>query len=285
MDDPQRRQPARDAGRTLPAAGDAVCPSPICTGVFSTLRGAVLAGGRLNRLRASLGLKPVRRMFRWWFSPQRILGFFPDWYGRPAADWPAQMRLIGFPNYDGRPAADLPADVQEFCGAGPPPVAFTFGTGMMHATEFFRAALKACRLLGVRGLFLTKYTRQLPSVLPPFVLHCPFAPFQELFRTLRRGGPPRRRRHDGPGAGRRDAAAGPAPGLRSGRQRGAGEEPRRGRLAQRPPSQRRPHRSGAGPHRDARGAGALPAPWPVISAKETAWKRRRSGWRSWRRAE
>ena len=171
--------PAMPGGLSLPPG----TPLPIADlywGLFD-LAGAVLAGGRLNRLRASLGLKPVRRMFRWWFSPQRVLGFFPDWYGRPAADWPAQMRLIGFPNYDGRPAADLPAEVQEFCGAGPPPVAFTFGTGMMHATEFFRSALKACRLLGVRGLFLTKYTRQLPSALPPFVLHCPFAPFQELF--------------------------------------------------------------------------------------------------------
>ena len=231
--------PAMPGGLSLPPG----TPLPIADlywGLFD-LAGAVLAGGRLNRLRASLGLRPIRRMFRWWFSPQRVLGFFPDWYGRPAADWPAEMRLTGFPNYDGRPAVDLPAEVQEFCSAGPPPVAFTFGTGMMHATEFFRSALKACRLLGVHGLFLTKYTRQLPSVLPPFIHHCPFAPFQKLFphcaAVVHHGGVGTTAR-----AGRRDAAAGPSPGLRSGRQRGAREEPRRGRLAQRPPSQRRSHR-------------------------------------------
>src|SRR5262249_18371560 len=79
-----------------------------------------LAGRPLNRFRASLGLKPVRRLFRWWVSPQRVIGLFPDWYGPPQADWPPQTRLTGFPLYDGRPAGDLPPDVRDFCRAGPP---------------------------------------------------------------------------------------------------------------------------------------------------------------------
>jgi UDP:flavonoid glycosyltransferase YjiC (YdhE family) len=170
--------PAMPGGLSLPPG----TPRPIGELYWSLfdLAGAVLAGSRLNRLRASLGLKPVHRMFRWWWSPQRVLGLFPSWYGRPAADWPTQMRLTGFPNYDGRPQSSLPADVREFCRAEPP-VAFTFGTGMMHAKEFFRSALKACRRLGVRGLFLTRYAHQLPAALPPFIKHCEFAPFQELF--------------------------------------------------------------------------------------------------------
>ena len=142
---------------------------------------AVMVGGRLNRVRAELGLKPVPRVFRWWYSPQRVLGLFPAWYGLPQADWPKQMRLTGFPHYDGRPCAGLPAGVREFCRAGPPPVVFTFGTAMLHGAEFFRSAVKACRLLGVRGLLMTKYARQLPASLPPYVHHCEFAPFHELF--------------------------------------------------------------------------------------------------------
>src|SRR5262249_14104587 len=65
--------------------------------------------------------------------------------------------------------------------AGDRPVAFTLGTGMMYAAGFFREALEACRLLGVRGIFLTKYGRQLPAPLPPFVRYCEFAPFRQLF--------------------------------------------------------------------------------------------------------
>ena len=190
--------PAMPGGLSLPPG----TPLPIADlyWMLFDLAGAVLAGGRLNRLRASLGLKPVRRMFRWWYSPQRVLGLFPDWYGQPAADWPVQMRLTGFPNYDGKPRTGLATDVREFCSAGPPPVVFTFGTGMMHAAGFFRAAVKACRLLGVRGLFLTKYTRQLPSALPPYIRHCTFRALPGTVSPLRRGGPSRRRRHDRPRA-------------------------------------------------------------------------------------
>jgi UDP:flavonoid glycosyltransferase YjiC (YdhE family) len=140
-----------------------------------------LAGRHLNRLRASLALKPVRRVFRWWLSPQRVIGLFPDWYGPPQADWPPKIRLAGFPLYDGRPAGGLPPDVRDFCRAGPPPVAFTFGTGMMHAAGLFRAALDACQRLGIRGLFLTRYGRQLPAPLPPSIRTCAFAHFRELF--------------------------------------------------------------------------------------------------------
>ena len=36
-----------------------------------------------NRLRAELGLPPVRRIAsEWWHSPQRVIGLFPDWYAR-----------------------------------------------------------------------------------------------------------------------------------------------------------------------------------------------------------
>jgi UDP:flavonoid glycosyltransferase YjiC (YdhE family) len=52
---------------------------------------------------------------------------------------------------------------------------------MAHPAEFFRCALEACELLGVRGVFLTKYKDQLPNPLPASVFHCAYAPFQKLF--------------------------------------------------------------------------------------------------------
>jgi rhamnosyltransferase subunit B len=142
--------------------------------------GAFLMGGPLQRVRAGLGLPPVQRMFQWLPSPQLVIGLFPEWYGKPQADWPSQLRMAGFPLYDGS-SGGLAPDMRAFCQEGAPPVAFTFGTGMMHGAYLFHTAVEACRLLGVRGLLLTKYGRQLPSPLPPFVRHCEFAPFQELF--------------------------------------------------------------------------------------------------------
>jgi UDP:flavonoid glycosyltransferase YjiC (YdhE family) len=143
--------------------------------------GDVLMGRELNGLRAELGLKPMRRILSNWLSRQLVIGMFPDWFGPPQADWPAQIRLVGFPMFDGVADPALPAEILKFCESGPPPVAFTFGTGMAHSARLFREAMEACAILGRRGILLTKYRSQLPEVLPSTVLHCNFAPFQRLF--------------------------------------------------------------------------------------------------------
>jgi UDP:flavonoid glycosyltransferase YjiC (YdhE family) len=145
------------------------------------LFGDILIGPELNGRRAELGLKPMRRILSNWLSSQLVIGMFPDWFGLPQADWPSQVRLAGFPLFDGGHNEDLPPGLLEFCRAGKPPVAFTFGTGMAHSADLFRTALEACEILGVRGILLTKYRDQLPDSLPPSVLHCTFAPFQKLF--------------------------------------------------------------------------------------------------------
>ena len=150
------------------------------------LRGMEFMGDRiicpeLNRIRATLGLKPVHRIFRNWLSRELVLGIFPDWFGLPQADWPRQIRCTGFPLYDGGQSSDLAPELSEFCRAGEPPVAFTFGSGMAHSAELFRTALEACAILSRRAIVLTKYRNQLPAVLPATVRHCSFAPFQRLF--------------------------------------------------------------------------------------------------------
>jgi UDP:flavonoid glycosyltransferase YjiC (YdhE family) len=141
--------------------------------------GYLLVARSLNRFVSRLGLPPIRRLFRWWFSPDLVIGLFPSWFAKPQADWPPQIRLAGFGRYDGV-KAELADDVRAFCQAGPPPVAFTLGTGMTHAARFFRAAAAACGAAGVRGLLLTKYPELIPPSLPPTVRHCAFAPFRQL---------------------------------------------------------------------------------------------------------
>jgi rhamnosyltransferase subunit B len=147
--------------------------------LIDTLAGT-LVGKQIGQARAFLGLKPVRGVFSWWYSPQRVIGLFPDWYAAPQADWPSQIRLTGFPLYDGRPKEDLPPDLEAFCTAGGRPVVFTFGTGMFHAAQTFQASLDACAKLGVRAVFLTKYHEQLPQHLSETVRHVSFAPLKKL---------------------------------------------------------------------------------------------------------
>src|SRR3954470_4814614 len=111
-----------------------------------------LVARSLKRGRAGLGLPPVRRVFRWWLSPELVVGLFPPWYAAPQPDWPGRLRLAGFGRYERGRGGDLAADVRPWCHAGPPPVAFILGTGMTHGAEFFRAAAVACGSLDARGL-------------------------------------------------------------------------------------------------------------------------------------
>jgi rhamnosyltransferase subunit B len=141
--------------------------------------GYALVAPSLNRARKSLNLPRVGRVFRWWLSPELVIGLFPAWYAPPQADWPPALRLAGFGRFDGD--QELPADVARFCEEGSPPIAFTLGTGMTHAAAFFRTAVNACEKLNARALLLTKYPNVLPKQLPANVRHCPFAPFRQLF--------------------------------------------------------------------------------------------------------
>jgi rhamnosyltransferase subunit B len=142
--------------------------------------GYALVASSLNRVRRGLGLPPVRRLFRWWLSPDLVIGLFPSWYAAPQADWPSQIRLAGFGRFDGM-RGNLADDVRQFCEDGPPPIVFTFGTGMTHASGFFRTAVEVCNSLGARGILATKYADLIPAKLPPEMRHCLFAPFRQLF--------------------------------------------------------------------------------------------------------
>lgn len=135
----------------------------------------------LNPLRAELGLAPVSRVLdRWWNSPQRVIGLWPEWYGPSAADWPEQFRHTGFPMYDEGDVTPLPASLEKFLSEGEAPIAFTPGSAMLFGHRFFEAAARACRDLGRRGLLLTRHAEQIPKDLPAGVIHVPYAPFGAL---------------------------------------------------------------------------------------------------------
>jgi rhamnosyltransferase subunit B len=170
--------PQMPGGLTLPAWAPRFIGQLYWTGV--DLAGALMAAGTLNELRATLGLAPIRRLFKWWLSPDLVIGLFPPWYAPPPSDWPTQLRLAGFGHFDGVASNDLPDDVRAFCEAGSPPIVFTMGTGMTQAADFFRSAVRACELLNARGLLATKFPEQLPPNLPDTIRPIAFAPFRAL---------------------------------------------------------------------------------------------------------
>jgi len=140
-----------------------------------------IIGPELNGLRKELGLAPVRFIMRdWWYSPQLVLGLFPEWFAPPQPDWPANVHLTSFPLWDEPAQSDLPGEVADFLAAGDPPIVFTPGSAMAQGKSFFQAAIEACQLLQCRGILLTKYSEQLPRKLPDSVPHFGFVPFSRL---------------------------------------------------------------------------------------------------------
>ena len=141
-----------------------------------------LLGPPVNALRQELGLcTPVKGVFRdWCFSPQLVLGLFPEWFAPTQPDWPGQVALTGFPLWDQPDEAGLPEEVDEFLREGEAPIVFTPGSAMAHGQSFFQAAVDACRMLDRRGILLTRYPEQLPATLPEGVRHFSFVPFSQL---------------------------------------------------------------------------------------------------------
>lgn len=136
-----------------------------------------LSGRYYNKVRRSLGLKPVRNILYNWLSPDLVIGMFPKWYGPPQNDWPPQIRLADFPLFDGALQRELPTGLASFLEK--PTIVFTFGSGMMHAAHLFEAAPELCRRLNVQGLYINRH--HTPEQIPPHMFHSGFIPFREVF--------------------------------------------------------------------------------------------------------
>ena len=136
---------------------------------------------KLNRFRRDLELHAVSRIFHdWVHSPDLVLCLFPTWFGNPQPDWPPQTRLTGFPLYDKAHDSILSGEIERFLERGPPPLVFTPGSANKQGRQFFVEGIKACQLLGRRGMLLTWYPEQLPSSLPDTIKHFSYVPLSTV---------------------------------------------------------------------------------------------------------
>jgi rhamnosyltransferase subunit B len=131
-------------------------PYPVRAGLLWAFERGVLdrvCGPDVNRLRAELGLPPVRRvMSRWRHSPQGVLGLFPDWFAPPQTDWPARVELTGFPLFDEVEFRNLDPELEDFLRQEDPPVIFTPGSTLVNECAYWRAAVEALDVVGARGV-------------------------------------------------------------------------------------------------------------------------------------
>ncbi|MBD8906962.1 glycosyltransferase [Methylorubrum zatmanii] len=135
----------------------------------------------LNALRSRADLPAVKRLRFWWNSPSRMILMFPAWYVPPQLDWPEQAVQVGFPMADQLgDAEDLAPELRAFLDAGPPPLVFTYGSGMRRSAHFFAVAVEICRRMGRRGVLLAREEGQVPANLPADIIHLRYAPLSLL---------------------------------------------------------------------------------------------------------
>ncbi|MBL8848564.1 MAG: glycosyltransferase, partial [Planctomycetaceae bacterium] len=123
---------------------------------------------------------PVKRITRWWNSPDGVVCLFPDWYAPPQPDWPPNLFQADFPLWNADASNGLAPEVDAFLKAGDAPIVFTPGSANIYGQTFFAAAVKACRLLNRRGILLTGHVEQLPAALPESIAHFHYVPLDLL---------------------------------------------------------------------------------------------------------
>jgi len=134
----------------------------------------------LNRFRHRHGLAPTRGVLHGWHSPDRVIALFPEWYAAPQPDWPEQVIQTGFPLFDESGQREVPRELEDFLNDGEPPVVFTPGSAMDRGHEFFDEAVKALKLLGKRGILISRFDDTVPANLPKGVRHFSYVPFSQV---------------------------------------------------------------------------------------------------------
>lgn len=139
----------------------------------------------INALRQRIGLPPVSRLLdKWWWSPDLVLGLFPEWFAIAAEDRLPQLELIGFPLADSADVLDplvahqLSDLLDSF--AGQRPLVFAPGTAHEQAGAFLSNAATACQELNMPGILLSANAREHPDQLPPGVVAAEYLPFSQL---------------------------------------------------------------------------------------------------------
>jgi rhamnosyltransferase subunit B len=136
----------------------------------------------LRAFRRSIGLppQPALAMLEGQFSPHLNLALFDPPLAAPQPDWPSGLRVTGAPLHDG---IESPEGLEEFLGAGEPPLVFALGSSAVWvAGDFWQRAVDAANQLGHRALLIVG--RDTPARLPSLgdrVRAFAYVPYSRVF--------------------------------------------------------------------------------------------------------
>ncbi len=137
-------------------------------------------GADINRVRAEVGLAPVSDWRAWLVSADRHVGAWPEWLIALDPNSSLKVEPTGFFWDDRVLSGEIPADVQEMLDGSKPAVLVCHGTSMPSKLEFMQMSAEACRLLGLRGILVTKYRELVPDELPEEVKWVSYLPFGKV---------------------------------------------------------------------------------------------------------
>lgn len=139
-------------------------------------------GRPVNAFRRQVGLPPIDRVLKsWYLSPDLVLGLFPDWFAPRPDLSPETLRCTGFPLEDGATEMSKATTnpIQQLHRQhAQPPIVFAPGTANLQAAGYFQIAADACEDLDLAAILLTEFPQQLPTRLPPGVVHQAYLPFR-----------------------------------------------------------------------------------------------------------
>ena len=137
-------------------------------------------GADINRVRAEVGLAPVGDWRAWLVSAGRHVGAWPEWLIAPDPNSPLKVEPVGF-FWDERVLrGEIPPEVEGMLDGSRPAVLVCHGTSMPSKPEFMQMSADACRLLGLRGILVTKYRELVPRELPEEVKWVAYLPFGKV---------------------------------------------------------------------------------------------------------
>jgi rhamnosyltransferase subunit B len=139
----------------------------------------------LHDLRKEIGLPSTRNlaMFEGQFSPRLNLALFSGLLAAPQPDWPAGTEVCGFARYDGTaPDPSVRAELEDFLGAGEPPIVFTLGSSVaLDPGDFFRKAIGAAKRLRRRALLVTASAPEVHADASAAVKVFGYLPYTDVF--------------------------------------------------------------------------------------------------------
>lgn len=137
----------------------------------------------IEELRQEFGLAPLQAPLSGWaFSPDAVVGLFPDWFCPRDVRWPSQTVATEFPRFDHLQSPERPDELEQFLNQGDPPIVISQSSLVSHPgkDEGFQTEIEAVRRIGRRAILLSADPRRLPSKLPAEIRHFGFIPLSEI---------------------------------------------------------------------------------------------------------